>query len=448
MSELRTIARHAGTVLVGQLAVMAFGVTDTIVAGRYSEQALAALSVGSAVYISIFVGLMGVLQALLPTWAELHGAGRAIEVGRSVRQALYLSGLTMLVGVTALFFPGALLEWTQVPASLQAEVREYLAVLSLALPAALLFRMYSTLNQSLGKPLLVTWLQTGSLLVKIPLSIWFAFGGFGLEGRGAVGCAWATVVVNWLFILLALWLVRTQPLYRPYALWRPMERPDWPVIRQFARLGIPGGLAIMVEVTSFTLMALFIARQGTLASAAHQVVANLAAVLYMTPLSIAIATSARVSYWLGAADQRRARAAIRTGFKLALVLSLCLSATMLLARHGIASMYARTPEVAALAATLLAWLAVYHLGDAAQALFVFVLRCYRVAVAPLMAYCVMLWGVGLSGGYLLAYRGIGPWPAQHSPVAFWQASALALALLAPILLTILWRAVRSARTPA
>ena len=447
MSELRTIARHAGTVLVGQLAVMAFGVTDTIVAGRYSEQALAALSVGSAVYISIFVGLMGVLQALLPTWAELHGAGRAIEVGRSVRQALYLSGLTMLAGVTALFFPGALLEWTQVPASLQAEVREYLAVLSLALPAALLFRMYSTLNQSLGKPLLVTWLQTGSLLVKIPLSIWFAFGGFGLEGRGVVGCAWATVVVNWLFILLALWLVRTQPLYRPYALWRPMERPDWPVIRQFARLGIPGGLAIMVEVTSFTLMALFIARQGTLASAAHQVVANLAAVLYMTPLSIAIATSARVSYWLGAADQRRARAAIRTGFKLALVLSLCLSATLLLARHGIASMYARTPEVAALAATLLAWLAVYHLGDAAQALFVFVLRCYRVAVAPLVAYCVMLWGVGLSGGYLLAYRGIGPWPAQHSPVAFWQASALALALLAPILLTILWRAVRSARTP-
>ncbi|HKB54027.1 MAG TPA: MATE family efflux transporter, partial [Ramlibacter sp.] len=73
MTEARVIGRHAGTVLVGQLAVMAFGVTDTIVAGRYSQQALAALSVGSAVYISVFVGLMGMLQALLPTWAELHG---------------------------------------------------------------------------------------------------------------------------------------------------------------------------------------------------------------------------------------------------------------------------------------------------------------------------------------------------------------------------------------
>ena len=48
MTELRILIRHAGTVLVGQLAVMAFGVTDTIVAGRYSQEALAALSVGSA----------------------------------------------------------------------------------------------------------------------------------------------------------------------------------------------------------------------------------------------------------------------------------------------------------------------------------------------------------------------------------------------------------------
>jgi multidrug resistance protein, MATE family len=445
MAELRTIARHAGTVLVGQLAVMAFGVTDTIVAGRYSQQALAALSVGSAVYISIFVGLMGVLQALLPTWAELHGGGRKEELGRSVRQALYLAMLTMVAGIVALLCPGPLLEWTQVPPVLQAEVRQYLAVLTLALPAALLFRMYSTLNQSLGKPLLVTWLQMGSLAVKVPLSIWFAFGGLGLPAGGAVGCAWATVVVNCLFIVLALWLVRTEPFYRPYAIWRRMERPDWRAIGQFGRLGLPAGLAIMVEVTSFTLMSLFIARQGTVASAAHQVAANLAAVLYMTPLSIAIATSARVSYWLGVGDQGRARHAIRTGFKLALVLSFCLSITMLLTRHGIAGIYAKSPEVAALAAGLLAWLAVYHLGDAAQALFVFVLRCYRVAVAPLVAYCVLLWGVGLSGGYVLAYRGIGPVPAQHSPAAFWQASTLALALLAPILLVILWRAVHAAR---
>jgi MATE family multidrug resistance protein len=445
MSELSTIARHAGTVLAGQLAVMAFGVTDTIVAGRYAEEALAALSVGSAVYISVFVALMGVLQALLPIWAELHGAQRAPELGRSVRQALYLGALAMAAGVLALLFPGALLQWTEVPLALQADVRSYLAVLTLALPPALLFRMYSTLNQSLGKPQLVTWLQVASLAVKVPLTVWFAFGGAGVPAMGAVGCAWATVVVNYLFLAMAVWLLRTQPLYEPYAIWRRMERPHWPSIAQFARLGVPSGLAILVEVTSFTLMALFIARQGTLAAAAHQIAANLAAVMYMMPLSIAIATSARVSYWLGAGDAKLARRSIRTGFKLGFGMALALAALLLLGRSGIAAVYTADGRVAAAAAALLAWLAVYHVGDSAQALCVFVLRCYRVAVAPLVAYCVLLWGLGLAGGFALAYRGVGPWPALQSPQAFWIASSLALTLLAVILPLILWRAVRSYR---
>jgi len=448
VTELRTLVRHAGTVLVGQLAVMAFGVTDTIVAGRYSQQALAALSVGSAVYISVFVALIGVMQVMLPVWAELHGAGRDEDLGRSVRQSLYMAALATVAGFTALWLSAPLLHWTDVPAAMRGDVRAYLSAVAIALPATLLFRMYSSLNQALHKPLLVTWLQIVALGLKVPLSIWFAFGGLGLDGHGAVGCAWATVVVNYLLVAGAVWLLRTQPLYAPFALWRRMEPPHWSVIRGHLRLGIPAGLAVMVEVTAFTLMALFIARQGTLASAAHQIAGNFAAVIYMMPLSISIATSARVSYWLGAGDAKRARHAIRTGFKIAFAAALGVCAILALARHQIASVYAGDPQVVALASGLLAWVALYQVGDATQALCVFVLRCYRVAVAPLVAYCVILWGAGLAGGYLLAYRGIGPWPAMHSPAAFWIMSALALVLLAIVLPLILWHAVRSYRPAA
>jgi len=430
LSERGIIARHAGTVLAGQLATMAFGITDTIVAGRYSQQALAALSVGSAVYITVFVALIGVLQALLPIWAELHGAQRHAEVGRSVRQALYLAGLAGVAGVFGLLFPNALLQATEVPPALQEDVRHYLAVLALALPPALLFRLYSTLNQSLGHPQLVTWLQLASLAVKVPLTVWFAFGGAGLPAMGAVGCAWATVAVNYLFLAIAAWMVRTSPIYGPYAVWRRPEPPHWRTIAEFARLGVPAGLAIMVEVTSFTLMSLFIARQGTLAAAAHQVAANLAAVMYMVPLSIAIATSARVSYWLGAGEAKKARASIRTGFRIGLALAVAMGCVMMLAREGLASLYSADRQVAALATGLLAWVAVYHFGDAMQALCVFVLRSYRVTVAPLVAYCVLLWGVGVVGGYQLAYRGLGAWPALHSPSAFWIGSSFGLAVLA------------------
>ena len=75
-TDLRAIARHAGTVLVGQWAVMGFSVADTIIAGQYSAQALAVMSLATSIYISVYVGLNGMLQSLLPVWAELRGAGR------------------------------------------------------------------------------------------------------------------------------------------------------------------------------------------------------------------------------------------------------------------------------------------------------------------------------------------------------------------------------------
>ena len=255
MSELRVISRHAGTVLVGQLAVMAFGVADTVIAGRYSDQALAALSVASAIYISVYVGLIGIVQALLPIWGELHGARRPEALGASLRQSLYLCAMLTLVGVAALLSPGPLLRWTEVPESMQGEVRSYLGVLALALLPSLLFRAYSTFNQSLGHPLLITWLQVGALLIKVPLSVWLVAGGGGITPMGVVGCAWATLLVNYGLMFFALLMLRTQGLYAPYRLWQHMEKPDWRQIGNFARLGIPGGMSYLVEVTSFTLMA-------------------------------------------------------------------------------------------------------------------------------------------------------------------------------------------------
>ena len=443
MSELSTITRHAVTVLAGQLAVMAFGVTDTIVAGRYSESSLAAMSVGSAIFISVYVALMGVLQALLPVWAEQRGAQQPESVGRSLRQALYLCAAAAVLGMAVLLSPGPLLRWTEVPPALRPQVETYLAVLALALPPALLFRIYSTLNQALGHPRLVTWLQVGSLFIKLPLSVWFTFGGGGLPAQGVVGCAWATLVVNCSMLALAVWLLRTQDIYTPLGLWRRMEPPHWPTIAGFARLGIPAGLAVMVEVTSFTLMALFIARQGTTSAAAHQIAANMAAVLYMVPLSLSIATSARVSYWLGAQQPQRARQVVLMGFSLAALVGIALAAILLMARYSISQIYTDNASVAAVAGAVLVWVAVYHAADAVQTLCVFVLRCYRITLAPLVVYGVMLWGVGLGGGYLWAYHGFGPVASLASPVPFWAASAAALVVTAVVFAAMLRRALLS-----
>ncbi|AQZ97027.1 MATE family efflux transporter [Comamonas kerstersii] len=440
MHELATIARHAGTVLAGQLAIMAFGVTDTIVAGRYSADALAALSVASALFVSVYVSLMGVLQALLPIWAEQHGRGETAAIGASFRQSLYLALGFTLLGMVILVFPDPILNWTEVPESMQGDVRTYLIIVGWALPSAMFFRLYTTLNQALGRPQLVTWLQVGALVLKVPLSIWFTFGGWGLEPQGAAGCAWATLLVDYAIAIVAIVLMRYQKLYAPLQLWQRMEAPDFRRLAAFLRLGVPAGLSILVEVTSFTLVALFVARQGALSAASHQIAANLAAVCYMVPLSLGIAISARVSWWRGTGNEAQAQKLAWMGLKIAAASGLVLSGTLLLAREALPQIYTADPGVVALTSALLLWVALYHASDSIQCVCIFLLRCWRVTVAPLIVYCSLLWGGGLAGGYWLAYKNEATsalWSTNPTP--FWIGSGVSLALVAIIFIYLMRR---------
>ena len=98
-----------------------------------------------------------------------------------------------------------------------------------------------------------------------------------------------------------------------------------------------------------------------------------------------------------------------------------------------------------MAAAATAWLGLvawYHLADALQAVCVFALRCWRVTLSPLLVYTALLWGVGLYGGYLLAYQGLGAWPATPSVRSFWLTSSVALAVVTVLLLARLEWAMR------
>jgi MATE family multidrug resistance protein len=134
------------------------------------------------------------------------------------------------------------------------------------------------------------------------------------------------------------------------------------------------------------------------------------------------------------------------GFELTALCALFFAGAMVALRFRLAHVYSDNPAVIAVAAALLLVVAAYHFADALQTLCVFVLRSYRVTLVPLVVYCTLLWGVGLGGSYLLAYRGLGPWPAMQSPLAFWLMSAGALALTALLFGALLrWTMRRSLR---
>ena len=156
---------------------------------------------------------------------------------------------------------------------------------------------------------------------------------------------------------------------------------------------------------------------------------------------MAIACSARVSFWLGAGKPELAKRVVLLGLKLTAAVSIALAVSLLTASSYVASLYSSNPAIITIAASLLGWVALYHLADSAQAVCAFLLRCYGVTVAPLLLYGVLLWGLGLYGGYQLTYQGIAGFAARPLPASFWTVSTLALGLVALGFLGLLWRAV-------
>jgi MATE family multidrug resistance protein len=439
-AELRRIATLAWPVLVGQLAVIGFSTVDTVVVARHGRDDLAALSVGSAAYIPLFIGLAGVLMALGPLVGQLVGAGDTRQAGRQLHQSVWLGIALALIGGAVLVFPAPFFALAQAPAEVEARARGYLLALAVALPAALLMQGYRAFNNAIARPKAVMALQLGGLALKVPLSVLLVFGwpALGLPALGVLGCGIATAIVLWLQAGVALTVLRHDPVYAPYALHgRGLDAPDRRALAAQLRLGLPMGLAILIEVSGFTLMAIFIARLGATASAAHQIAANLTAMLFMLPLALANATLTLVAQRVGAGDVAAARRLGTRGLQLGLALAAGAATLLLVARGPIARLYTHDAAVLAIVLPLLAWVALFHVADALQAIAAFVLRAHRITVAPVLIYAGALWGVGLGGGYGLAFGGLPAPAAWRGAFGYWLAATAGLALAAAALLWLL-----------
>lgn len=442
IAAARGLIAHALPILVAQLASIGMMVVDTAVLGRVSATDLAAVAIGGGLHVSVMFALVGIVQAVAPLVARLHGAGRDSEVAGVLQQGFWLALALALPGITFLLHPGAVLGLSTMEPAVEVKVRQYLALLAWGMPAALCYRTFYAFCNALGKARVLMGIGLASLSLHVVLASGFALFGWLGEPLGVVGCAVSNVVIGWAACLagaLYLGFGPLAPRYRPFAGW---QLPRWAGWRPLLRLGLPMGLSNLVEITSFTLIALFIASLGAATVAGHRIVANLAALCYMVPLSLGIATLAAVGQAVGARDGQRARATIAAGLALATAMSTLAGLLFWLLAKPLIAAYTRDPAVTAVALGLVGWVALYQFFDALQTIAGHALRAYHVTFLPMVVQTFCFWGVGLVGGWWLCYR----WAPPLGVAGFWIAALISLVLAAASLLPLLRKAVVATET--
>jgi MATE family multidrug resistance protein len=164
----------------------------------------------------------------------------------------------------------------------------------------------------------------------------------------------------------------------------------------------------------------------------HQIISNLAAIAYQMPLSLALATATVTAQALGAGDPAGARRAAFTGIRMAVASASATVVTIWALRRGIVGLYTEDAAVAGVALSLIGYLVAFHVFDALQGITAFVLRAYRIAMVPTVIYAVALWGLGLVGGYVVAFHAVLGGPRGAS--GMWLMQSVALCLTSGLLL--------------
>lgn len=437
---MRRLFHLAWPVLIGQLAAMGMMVSDTMLVARYSTVDLAAVAVGSAIYISIAFSLAGVISALSPTIAHLYGAKRVDDIAPEFQQGIWLALLLAVPGVFFLWVPDPLLALTKLAPEVEARTRDYLRTLAFGIPLAMVYRAVFMFNQAIARPRPMMVIALIGTALHVPLSYLLIHGLGPFPELGAVGCAVSNVAVFSTGCALALAWVRLAEPYRPFRLFARWQRPRRAPIQALVKLGAPMGFSNFVEITSFALIALFVGQLGASVVAGHRVVGNLHGLLFMMPLALGTATLVLVGQAAGARDWPRARRSAITGVAVAGALAILFGATVWLARAPIIALYTPDPAVQAVSLGLIGYSAVFLFFDATHTLASFSLRGYKVSFVPMLVHVVCFWGLGLAGGWWLCFRGLGDLIPPMGAAGFWAmsliATVVALLLIGALLLKV------------
>ncbi len=416
-SECKEIVRLAIPIVIAQFAQSANGFVDTVMAGQVSPRDLAAVAVGSSIWVPLFLFFVGIMQGLTPFVSQYHGANRNHHIGPLIQQGLWLALPLGCLGFVLLRSVAPLLDLMEVEESIAPLITDYLIGLSWGFPAITLFLAFRSLTEGTSRTRPVMIVSLIGLMVNIPVNYILIYGKLGFPAMGGVGCGWATSVVMWLMLgLIVLYNIFLERL-APSGVFKRLAPPNANQLFAIMKVGLPIGLSIFIEVSLFCVIALFIAGIGPNVVAGHQIALNATSMMFMIPLSLSLALTVRVGRNLGQNNVAGVKRSTAIGLIIIVVLASAASMTMILANSAIASIYTDDPELIKMASALLLFAAAFQISDGLQVGASGVLRGMKDTSIPMLITVLAYWCLGLPIGYTL---GLTDWlGAPMGAQGFW-----------------------------
>jgi MATE family multidrug resistance protein len=439
-SHLALLIKLALPVIGAQVGMMALGVVDTVMVGRFSVEALAAASIGNACFYTLLWIGVGFVQGIDPLVTQAHGAKHDHHAVLALKRGVIIAiGISVPILAGLLLTEKILLFFKQSP-PLVLLAKNYIAAQLWSVPLFLLFmalRQYFQ-GREIVKPIL--WIVIAANGFNFLGNYVFIHGHFGAPPLGLTGAGIASGLTRALmFVALLAWAMGQT---RVSFSWLPLQRAVYD-LKQFLRIfqvGTPVAVQIGFEVMAFNGCVLIAGLLGQAALGAHSIALNLASLAFMIPLGISQAAVTRVGNLIGAQQLQEAKRAAWVGIFFGGTVMLGSASFFWTFQQQLPGLYTDNAEVILIAASVLPIVAAFQIFDGIQVVCAGVLRGMGRPLPSTLANLFAFWVIGLPVGYWTAIE------LGFRIKALWWSLVIGLSLVA-VLLT-LWIAYRGPETHA
>jgi putative MATE family efflux protein len=220
------------------------GMVDHAMVGHYvGYTGNAAIGVAWQIFLVVIIFITSLYSGMGVLVARFAGQGDADKVNRSVYQA-FLTSLVLSLGILAPIgwvLSPKLLTLVNAAPEVQAEALPYLRIMFVASFGMLMFFMLGGALRSAGDA--QTPLRLGIVMtaLNVVLNVILIRGLGPIPALGTAGAALGTVMAGGIATLIAMYLLFTGRLVVNLH-WGMNWKPDWTIIRQLFRFGLPTGL--------------------------------------------------------------------------------------------------------------------------------------------------------------------------------------------------------------
>jgi putative MATE family efflux protein len=303
---LPTLFRLATPNVMGLFAMTIVIGYDGYILGRVGADALAGIALVfplSMLMLQMSAG--GIGGATTAAVARALGAGRGEDASRLAQQAMFIGLLLAALFMVALLgFGRAIFGGMGGRGAALDAALAYSNVLFSGAVVIWFTNVLAAIVRGAGNMLLPSVLLLGTALLHLVLCPLLVFGWGPVPGLGVAGAAASTLVVNAASALVMLaYLLRRDGAVQ---LHRTPWRPDWPLLRDILRVGLPASMSPVISNASIAVATAFVGSYGTAALAGYGVAARLEYILVPIAFGFGTALTAMVATNMGAGQSARA----------------------------------------------------------------------------------------------------------------------------------------------